>query len=57
MDELQERARQQLGRPVAERVFERRVHALEVPVEAGDAEQVERQVEDVVHLALGAAPP
>jgi hypothetical protein len=40
MHELQERPRRELLARVAQHAFERRVHALEVAVEAGDAEQV-----------------
>jgi hypothetical protein len=57
MDELEYRSREQLRRRVPERAFERGVHAFEVAVDSGHAQQVEREIEDVVHLPLGAAPP
>ena len=57
MDELQQGTRHQLGWLVAERALERRVHALQVAVDAEDAQQVEREVIDVVDLPLGAAAP
>src|SRR5215210_1687358 len=57
MHELDERFREQLPAGIAERSFERGVRALKVPVQTGDAEQVEREREDAVPLLFGPLLP
>src|SRR5690242_13309194 len=52
MTEVEDRARQQLLARVSERLLEGGIHPLEVAVEAADAEQVRRQIEDLLELAL-----
>src|SRR4051794_21291144 len=46
MDELEVGARRQLGGGIARDALPRRVHALEVTVEPGDREEVERECEE-----------
>src|SRR3954470_22113120 len=55
MTELQDRARQQLLARIPKGLFKCGIHPLEVAVEADDAEQVRRDIEDLLELALGQA--
>src|SRR6187200_41294 len=55
MTELQDRARQQLLARIPKSLFKCGIHPLEVAVEADDAEQVRRDIEDLLELALGPA--
>ena len=55
MDEVQVRPREQLLLGVAEDALPGRIDALEVAVEPGDAQHVERQREEPVELLLRAA--
>ena len=57
MDKVKKRPGQQLLGGVAECPLEGRVDPLEVAVEARDAKQVERQIEDPLDLALGPPTP
>jgi hypothetical protein len=52
MHELQERPRHELLARVAQHALERRVQPLEVAVEAGDAEQVGREIEELAQLVI-----
>jgi hypothetical protein len=52
MHELQERPRHELLARVAHQALERRVQPLEVAVEAGDAEQVGREIEELAQLVI-----
>ena len=56
VDEIQIRPRQQFRLGVAECSLPRRIDALEVAVEAGDAQHVEREREKPIELFLGAPP-
>src|SRR4051812_25222971 len=52
MYELQERPRPELLARVAQHALERRIQPLEVAVEAGDAEQVGREIEELAQLVI-----
>jgi hypothetical protein len=52
MDEVEEGAGQQFLRCVTQRALEGRVHALPVPVEVGDPDQIQRRLDDALHLTL-----
>ena len=56
MDEIDERLRLELVQRVAEGALEGRIEALEVAVETGHAEQLEREREELVDLLLARAP-
>ena len=56
MHELHVRPREQLLLGVAEHALPRGIHALEVAVESGDAQHVERHVEEAIELVLRAPP-
>ena len=56
VDELHVRTRQQIRFGVAENLLPRGVDPLEVAVEAGDAQQVERQGEETVQFLLRPTP-
>jgi hypothetical protein len=53
MSDVEDRPREELGLRITERALERRVHALEVAVEADDAQQVDRKIEELLQLGLG----
>ena len=57
MKELGEGPRRELGDRVTKRLRESRVDAREVAVEIADAEQVERQLEEVAELPFCALAP
>src|ERR1700683_1906190 len=52
MHEVVKGARKQLLAGVAERALESEVHALEVAVDRRDAQQIEREVKEVLELAV-----
>ena len=53
VDELDKPPGQQLLVGIAERLLESRIYALEVPVQARDAEQIRRELEQTIPLLLG----
>ena len=57
MNKLSEGTRRELGACVTQRLLESGIDAREVAVEIADAEQVERQLEEVAELPFCALPP
>src|SRR3954454_57063 len=53
MGDVEDRPREELGPGIPERALQRRVHTLEVSVEADDAQQVDGEVEELLQLDLG----
>jgi hypothetical protein len=55
MNELEDRARPELLARIPESLFKGRIHPREAAVKADDAEQVRRDIEDLLELTLRAA--
>src|SRR3954451_14047476 len=53
MEDVESGSREELRLRIPQRALERRVHALEVAVEADDAQQVDREVEELLQLGPG----
>src|SRR5689334_13716359 len=54
MRDVEDRPREQLRLRIPQRALERRVHTLEVAVEPDDAEEVDREIEELLELGSGA---